>query len=110
MSNQKHTAGPWTAFVAGKWDYTIRAADGSPVVRLSDYFGHSQDEREANARLVATSPELLALVARLALATNEGDDQAQGTHYVDKQGLIRCKGSFLSLIEDARAAVAKATT
>lgn len=51
------------------------------------------------------APELLAIAEKLALATDEGDDQAQGTHYVDKQGVIRCKGSFLTLIEEARAAI-----
>ena len=49
---------------------------------------------------------LLSIAQRLALAANEGDDQAQGTHYIDKHGLIRCKGSFLALIEDARAVTA----
>lgn len=49
--------------------------------------------------------KLVDLVRRLTLATNEGDDKAQGTHYVAKDGAIRCKGSFLALIEEARAAI-----
>jgi hypothetical protein len=59
--------------------------------------------------LIAVAPALLAIAERLALATDEGDDASQGTHYADKLGRIRCKGSFLALIEDARAAIAKAT-
>lgn len=65
-----------------------------------------------DAALSAAAPaapvELLEIAKRLALATDEGDDLAQGTHYIDKQGLIRCKGSFLSLIEEARAAIGAA--
>jgi len=57
----------------------------------------------------APAPELLEILRRFALATNDGDDQAQGTHYIAKDGTIRCKGSFLALIEEARAAIAKAT-
>lgn len=53
--------------------------------------------------------DMLKVCERLALATNEGEDASQGTHYVDSAGRIRCKGSFLALIEDARAAIAKAT-
>jgi len=65
--------------------------------------------READARLIAAAPDLLEIVRLLTLATDEGDDKAQGTHYIDKAGVIRCKGSFLELIENARAAIAKAT-
>ncbi|MEO5672488.1 MAG: hypothetical protein ABIR26_17510 [Ramlibacter sp.] len=50
--------------------------------------------------------ELLEIVRQLTLATDEGDDKAQGTHYIDREGAIRCKGSFLALIERARAAIA----
>lgn len=62
----------------------------------------------ANARLIAAAPDLLAVAELLALATDEGDDAAQGTHYVDKAGRIRCKGSFLETIEKARAALSLA--
>lgn len=62
-----------------------------------------------NARPANLFLQLLRVAEGLALATNEGDDASQGTHYTDKLGRIRCKGSFLALIEDARAAIAKAT-
>jgi hypothetical protein len=48
---------------------------------------------------------LRGIVDKLTLATSEGDDRAMGTHYVAKDGVIRCKGSFLALIENARAAL-----
>lgn len=63
----------------------------------------------ANALLMYAAPDLLEIAMKLALSTDEGDDAAQGTHYVDKQGVIRCKDSFLDLIERTRAAIAKAT-
>lgn len=66
-----------------------------------------QDRTEA--RMADSHAELLEIARRLSLATDEGDDAAQGTHYVDKAGVIRCKGSFLELIEQARAALARAT-
>lgn len=63
---------------------------------------------EKIAKLEASNKELLDIAIKLALATDEGNDAASGTHYVAKDGMIRCKGSFLSLIEAARAAIAKA--
>lgn len=112
----KHTPGPWTW-----WD----GATGRPAKYdrmclqngdrriLSSYGGSGLDalgktaEDRANAALIASAPALLELVTRFTFATNEGDDQAHDTHYADKQGVIRCKDSFLALIEDARAALAK---
>jgi hypothetical protein len=110
MSTQ-HTPGPWHYTEVPGGEYEIRVANGAWLLRLasaSDPTEEQHQEDEANVRLAAASPELLAIAERLSLATNEGDDAAQGTHYVDKQGVIRCKGSFLALIEDARAAIAKA--
>ena len=101
-----HTPGPWTVNMTG-----CLTSHGMPII--TKYNGHLLAQlaikNEANARLIAAAPDLLDIAQRLALATNDGDDQAQGTHYIDKQGVIRCKGSFLALIEDARAAIAKAT-
>jgi hypothetical protein len=51
--------------------------------------------------------ELLEIARQVALATDEGDDRARGTHYIARDGSIRCKGSFLETIERARAVVAK---
>ena len=61
------------------------------------------------SRVIEERADLLAVAEALALATDEGDDRAQGTHYVDPSGTIRCKGSFLAAIERARAAVARVT-
>lgn len=61
--------------------------------------------RETYAKMLELDPrqaELLSVIRALSIATDEGDDASQGTHYADKAGRIRCKGSFLDLIERAR--------
>lgn len=102
----KYTPGPWGFNAAG-----CLTSHGLPTINKSN--GHLlaslADTNEANARLIAAAPDLLDIAQRLALATEECDDAAQGTHYVDKSGVIRCKGSFLELIENARSIIAKAT-
>ena len=52
MSNQTHTPGPWRVNGASVW------SDAGYVADLSSPRG--PDERDANARLIATAPELLA--------------------------------------------------
>lgn len=58
------------------------------------------------SKAVHERERLMEIARWLDLATDEGDDIARGTHYVDKDGRIRCKGSFLAVIEKARAALA----
>jgi hypothetical protein len=99
MSAQ-HTPGPWVATGNG-----IHA--GTRCVATTHF--EPWEQRATDARLIAAAPELLAVAELLALAANEHDDLASGTHYVDKAGRIRCKGSFLESIGRARAAIAKAT-
>lgn len=83
---------------------------GAEILGDDEYGGEGGIARKlADAHRISATIELLAVAERLALATNEGDDASQGTHYVDSAGRIRCKGSFLALIEDARAAIAKST-
>lgn len=52
--------------------------------------------------ILALSADLVKIARQLALATDEGDDRANGTHYIARDGTIRCKGSFLDLIARAR--------
>lgn len=126
------TPGPWTT-ARGDGDMDMRArfltrysvlvaANGDcelhPVADCScNHTCRTPDEQEDNAAFIAAANpsaiealyvriEALQLIAqKLTLATDEGDDKAQGTHYIDKQGVIRCKGSFLELIEKSRAAL-----
>jgi hypothetical protein len=86
-------------------------------VRLLDSIAHLHDELasktgatvdiagcryECNPAVAADIQRLREIARLLALSADEGDDKAQGTHYIDKHGVIRCKGSFLELIEMAR--------
>ncbi len=104
--------GPWAIEENEATDsITVMAADGGFVADCTD--GHISDDGYIMAekcydiaRLIVAAPALLALAERLTLATDEGDDAAQGTHYVDNAGRIRCKGSFLDLIESARTTIA----
>lgn len=106
-----NTPGPWQVFGVRQRlvneDCQRVGPDGCAIAFLP--IGRDLPGALADARLIAAAPELLAIVERFALATDEGDDKAQGTHYVAKDGIVRCKGSFLALLEDARAAIAKAS-
>jgi len=60
---QKHTLGPWTADFEGEDDFdgipiTAKDRDGYvPVANVPVYYA-DRPEREANARLIASAPEL----------------------------------------------------
>jgi hypothetical protein len=97
MTAVKHTPGPWWYAADAPDTYAVGAGDIEIAGGL----------RRANARLIAAAPELADIVRELTLATDEGDDVAQGTHYV-RDGKIHCKGSFLELIERARRVLADA--
>ena len=63
MSNQTHTPGPWRVNGASVW------SDAGYVAELSSPRG--PDERDANARLIAAAPELLAELKQCALEAEE---------------------------------------
>lgn len=79
---------------------------GAYTVDRPNWDGGLVYEESTVAALRARHAELVAIARALSLATDEGDDAAMGTHYIAKDGRIRCKGSFLELIERARAALA----
>jgi len=65
MTNAKHTKGPWKyALNVGPTKALIVEADGSTVVECSNRVHDSRFE--ANARLIAAAPELLAALTTLA--------------------------------------------
>ena len=107
MSESKHTPGLMKVDADLGNDQIHIIIDRTAVARV---MVKSDGEGLANAARLAlcwnTHDALVAIVARLTLATDEHDDKAMGTHYVDKAGVIRCKGSFLELVEAARAALA----
>ena len=84
----KHTSGPWTVRnIASKDAYVGPAADGGApnVAIIPKRITRSNDEQQANARLIAAAPELLE-------ALQQALPQLIGRAYLD-----------------ARAAIAKAT-
>ena len=92
---QKHTPGPWTA----KQD-TANGNDRFIISGRNGAFGHwqgwaadgvtTEEEDEANARLIAAAPDLLNMLRRMA-------DETAG-------GGVPC----LLTLEQARAAISKA--
>lgn len=58
--NQAHTPGPWTVSSAGKF-LAIRKAEGMPVLlaTMTEHLPINGINQDANAALVAASPELL---------------------------------------------------
>ena len=86
----KYTQGPWVVDPAVRQGFTIYAPKEGFIVGTQDEEGrHGAIESEANARLIAAAPDLLALAERIARLPEHG-------HY-------------LALIDEACAAIAKAT-
>lgn len=63
MSEQKmsHTHGPWEVFESHTGHYVIDSAEQAAICKLEWCL-----EAEANARLIASAPELLSVLKRLA--------------------------------------------
>jgi hypothetical protein len=86
----KYTPGPWVVDPAVRQGFTVYAPKEGFIVGTQDEEGrYGAIESEANARLIAAAPDLLALAERIARLPEHG-------HY-------------LALIDEARATIAKAT-
>ena len=86
----KHTPAPWIVDPAVRQGFTVYAPKEGFIVGTQDEEGrYGAIESPANARLIAAAPDLLALAERIARLPEHG-------HY-------------LALIDEARAAIAKAT-
>lgn len=79
MTEQKHTPGPWSYHrslhnrsINGAY---INASDGSRIATVSRNADRHIDEKEANARLIAAAPDLLA--ALIALMPADFDEHPQ---------------------------------
>jgi hypothetical protein len=55
MTTQTHTQGPWTTYIKGGADGWIAAADGNLIACAV-----RNESMQANARLIAAAPDLLA--------------------------------------------------
>ena len=87
----KYTEGPWSvAETRHNYDTVIRGPRGEPIA-LTLIAGYTKKEGTANSALLAAAPDLLEALKWMVLRTEEGG-------YPDGKCL-----------EDARAAIAKAT-
>ena len=84
----KHTPGPWVAVARTNAHIEIEAP-GQPSYSAKKVATVSLTNHEANARLIATAPELLEALAALVLNIDAG-------------------GASLDAMRTARAAIAKA--
>ena len=70
MTKGKHTKGPWTAYkYAGEWFVSSKDYDSGPMV---DVGGWPKD-REANAHLIAASPDYHEEAHKLAMLVLQSD-------------------------------------
>jgi hypothetical protein len=79
----KHTPGPWTGYkcIEPSRAWTINASPKNVVCGISGgaMIDKSDEELEANARLIAAAPDLLdALRCCLAMIEGEGLDELHG--------------------------------
>lgn len=98
----KHTPGPWAAFYKHKYDeWQVSVPErGSSMKRALFQQGVLTEHPEADARLIAAAPELLAALIDLVELADAAMQQANsdGAEYQRNDEL-----------HDARAAIAKAT-
>ena len=102
--NAKHTPGPWTARINdwSRWDILYAKGILASVSKSDDPASPTPvSEIEANARLIAAAPELLAAL-ELLLAFHEPDSLSDQNH--DTRLRVEADNAWLS----ARAALAKA--
>jgi hypothetical protein len=71
VTTSAHTAGPWTVSDITCLAPQIRAKRGKHQGRLVAYVSEEAEEKEANARLIATAPELLKLVKLYKISCEE---------------------------------------
>ena len=78
MANVQHTPGPWTAYLYDSEPASIEAADGDGPIALVGTDLYDMEERDANARLMAAAPDLLAacegLLAIARISAADGAD------------------------------------
>lgn len=104
----QHTPGPWTKSNVITGDYAIRADLGQYnylIARMPSEAGSTEEraEREANARLIAATPDLLAALEALLPLADAMRDVLKATH--DKADLL---AETSPRMDQARAAIARA--
>jgi hypothetical protein len=125
MSNTKHTPGPWLVndctrrpSTSHTYRYRICVGEGRDAEELAIVETYSQlppepgCENEANARLIAAAPDLLAALREVSLCFGTGEASEewwaeQHDNYVPEgRNSVDCRNDVL---DRARAAIAAAT-
>lgn len=100
MTTATHTPGPWTIHAWGNADYEVLAAN-SCICNVPDSGDPDDDERhdviEANARLIAASPEMLKALQFILPTLRQAS--ACGNH---------CDGDGFNLLREAADEVERA--
>jgi hypothetical protein len=99
-----HTPGPWAFFGDNNYGGTVEIGPKVTVsVDRADRFDCSlvisREEMEANGRLIAAAPDLLALARLVVSETTEDENGDMPNHP---------RGALLTLLDAARATIAKA--
>jgi hypothetical protein len=94
MSESKHTPGPWVAEIGGQGSFMIEDSNARVLCQRAAWYSSMVDESEANARLIAAAPDLLAALIAIADQLERVGDTRR-----HKDG---------QYIDEARAAIAKA--
>ena len=109
--NTQHTPGPWEVSNDHKPSPYIIRQDGRftgfASVKFHDFLKNerARQEQEANARLIAAAPELLAALERLIKSSLAVSDLRHNDQPIDDEDW----SSLYNDVMDARAAIAKAT-
>ena len=109
MTNTEHTPGPWQVegVPKGRRPWVGRIAEGRWAALAC---GYTDEEAEANARLIAAAPDLLASLERLVTLMNIVGDEPFRNGVTDSTGSMD-EGIVIASkwLHEARAAIAKAT-
>ena len=95
MTNAKHTPGPWSRNIKPAHKYvTVWSGRNTHVAYVATGAPLSNDEIEANIRLIAAAPELLeALKAlRAAVVEYEDDDDLDAAKYGADDAIAKAEG------------------
>jgi hypothetical protein len=96
----KHTAGPWTIEEGYK---AAQIVGDNAIVTVLPEWPCQADEQRANARLVATAPELLEALRRLELVAYDAEQNGVSPN------LVSLRQELTLACSQARNAIAKAT-
>ncbi len=90
----KHTQGKWEIMPRENLPPRIKSKSFGIICRLNDIFPteHGYQENEANARLIAAAPELLAALINLVDTVNDGGENGFKMTINARQAIAKAKG------------------